>query len=127
MRDVWVYAGSRDRAGAVRAGLSELGYGARYLGPGHALIPAPSDGAALGRPLLAVVVLGRDEPSAPGLVDRLRASEELADVGLLLVVPLEQLGTCGEVAAADELIVEPFTLGELEARVARATRQSVSV
>ena len=33
VRDVWVYAGSRERAGAVRAGLPELGYGARYLGP----------------------------------------------------------------------------------------------
>jgi len=126
VRDVWVYAGSRERAGAVRAGLSELGYGARYLGPGHALVPAPADGAPLGRPMLAVVVLGADEAPGHDLVDRLHASEELSDVGLLLVAPPEQLGSCGGVAAADELIVEPFTVGELEARVARATRQAVS-
>ena len=45
----------------------------------------------------------------------------------MLVVPPEQLRSCAGLAAADELIVEPFTLTELEARVARATREAVSV
>jgi DNA-binding response OmpR family regulator len=126
VRDVWVYAASRERAGAVRAGLSELGFGARYLGPGHALVPAPADGAPLGRPMLAVVVLGPDEAPGHVLVDRLHGNEELSDVGLLLVTPPEQLRTYARLAAADELIVEPFTIGELEARVARATRQAAS-
>jgi DNA-binding response OmpR family regulator len=127
VRDVWVYAGGKERAAAVRAALSELGYGARYLGPGHALLPAPGDGISLGRPLLIVVVLGPGEAPGHDLVDRLHASEELSDVGLLLVAPPEQLGRCSGLAAADELMVEPFTLGELEARVARATRGTVPV
>ena len=79
MRDVWVYATSRERAGAVRADLAELGYRARYLGNGYPLFPPASDGSALGRPLLAVVVFGPEEPPGYDLVDRLHASDELSE------------------------------------------------
>jgi hypothetical protein len=58
MRDVWIYAASRQRTDGVRAGLAELGFTARYLGNGEPLGPAMSDGADLGRPALAVVVFG---------------------------------------------------------------------
>src|SRR4051794_7980242 len=107
MRDVWVYATSRERSGAVRADLAELGYSARYLGNGSLLFPSPGDGSALGRPLLAVVVFGPEEPPGYDLVARLRASDRLSEVGLLLVVPPDQLADCAGLALADELIVEP--------------------
>ena len=92
MRDVWVYASSRERAAGVRADLAELGYGARYLGPGQVLVPPVGDGTALGRPLLAVVVFGADGAVGPDLVDRMQASPQLSDVGVMLVVPAERLG-----------------------------------
>src|SRR4051812_432862 len=117
MRDVWVYATSRERAGAVRADLAELGYSARYLGDGYPLFPPASDGSALGRPLLAVVVFGPEEPPGYDLVDRLHGSDQLSGVGLLLVVPPDQLAECAGLALADELIVEPYTPSELDARV----------
>jgi DNA-binding response OmpR family regulator len=126
MRDVWIYAASRQQAGAMSAALGELGFSARYLGPAYSAVPAARDGAVLGRPLLAVVVLGPDDAPGRDLVDRLHACEHLSDVGLLLAVPAAQLHGCAALTAVDELIVEPFTLTELEARVARVTRRSAS-
>jgi DNA-binding response OmpR family regulator len=118
MTDVWVYAASRESATGICDALAELGFGPRYLGAGEPVVP-PS----LGRPSLAVVVCGPDERADSDLLDRLGATRELDDVGLLLAATPEQLDSCAGLTVADELVVAPFTLAELDARVARATRE----
>jgi DNA-binding response OmpR family regulator len=115
MRDVWVYAGSRESARAISSALAELGYSPRYAGSGEPLVPV-----ALGRPSAAIVVC--DGPSGGDLVERLGAAPELEGVAVLLDIPVDRLHSCSGLTAADELLVRPFTLEELSARVARATR-----
>jgi DNA-binding response OmpR family regulator len=118
MADVWVYAASRESATGISDALAELGFGPRFLGNGEPVAP-PS----LGRPALAVLVCGPDERADSDLLGRLGAARELDDVGLLLAATPEQLDSCAGLTVADELVVAPFTLAELDARVARATRE----
>jgi DNA-binding response OmpR family regulator len=73
-----------------------------------------------------VVVLGPGDCPDSDLVNRLGLARELEDVGLLLAVGSDQLDSCVGLSAADELLVLPFTLAELDARVARATRTAAS-
>ena len=126
MRNVWVYAASRLRAHELGESLAVLGLGPRYAGAGEPVVPASTDGAGSGRPALAVVVCEPGEPPDGDLVPRLRSAPELDHVPILLVVPAGLLASCTGVAAADEVLVRPFTPAELEARVARATRQAVA-
>ncbi len=123
MPDVWVYAASRESANEICAALAELGFGPRYLGSGEPVVPPTRDGTTLGRPSLAVVVCGPDERADADLLARLGDARELDDVGLLLAATPDQLGSLPGLTAADELLVAPFTLAELDARVARATRE----
>ncbi len=118
MRDAWVYSTSGEDSEEIAGGLAELGFGPRSLDPNEGLLPTGRDGAAIRRPALAVVV-----GSAGELLDRLRSLDELRDVPFLLAVRPEHLAATGAGAAADELLVIPFTLPELEARVARAMRE----
>jgi DNA-binding response OmpR family regulator len=94
--------------------LAELGFSPRLVGVGD-LLPS-GDGASVGRPALAVVVA----PTAPDLIERLRADEGLRDVPLLLAAELSQID--GAATQVDELLVRPFSSAELEVRVARARR-----
>jgi DNA-binding response OmpR family regulator len=126
MRDVWVYAANRASAGEISSALAELGFSPRYAGTGEPIVPVARDGAALGRPSLAVVVCGPGELPDGDLVGRLSAARELDDVGLLLAVPADHLGSCAGLTLADELLVGPFTIEELDARVARATREAAA-
>ena len=60
--------------------------------------------------------------SLPGEVfDRISAAEELDGVGLLLVVEPEHLRSNPGLATEYELLVRPFSIHELEVRIARAT------
>lgn len=118
MRDAWVYSTSTEDSEEIVRGLAELGFSPRSVDPDEGLLPTGRDGAPIRRPALAVVV-----DSAGKLLDRLRSLEELRDVPLLLAVRPEHLAATGAGAAADELLVVPVTLPELEARVTRATRE----
>ncbi len=124
MRDVWVYAPTRGATGEISSALAELGYGPRYAGTGEPLIPATLGDPSIAMPSLVVIVRGSDGDG--GLLTRLGDTPELADVGVLLAVSPEQLRSCPGLTAADELLVAPFTLAELAARVARATSDSAS-
>jgi DNA-binding response OmpR family regulator len=110
MADAWIYAGSTTHAADLSRGLTELGYVARHVDSAD-LLPS---GAPARRPELALV----DRPS---LVRRIRSTEELRDVPLLLVADPGDLRDADEATFAHELLVRPFTDAEFEARVARAT------
>jgi len=125
MQDVWVYGPSKGSATDLNAALAELGFAPHYLGLGQPVIPTPTDGSTARRPSLAALVAGPDEPLPAELFDRINAAEELEDVGLLLVVDTEHLRSFPTLAGTHELLVRPFSLAELEVRVARVTRDVV--
>jgi DNA-binding response OmpR family regulator len=122
MHDVWVYAQSKASVDDVSVALAELGFAPHYVGSGQSPIPAALEGSALRRPSLAAVVAGPGEPLPSELFDRINSTEELDDVGVLLVVEPEHLQSYPGLATAYELLVRPFSIPELEVRVARATQ-----
>jgi DNA-binding response OmpR family regulator len=119
MADAWIYTTDREGAKEFGLPLAELGFSPRFIADGE-LVPS-RDGAGAGRPALALIVA----PSAPDLIARIRADDELRDVPLLLATNADDLG--GDTSEADELLVWPFTRNELEARVARARKQAHGV
>src|SRR5687767_14473225 len=121
MRDVWIYAAAREGAAELTSALAELGFGARYAGDGARLVPRAA-GGSIGRPLLAAVAVSAEDGPGAGLVGRLRASDDLGHVPILLAAAPGALPRCDGLDAADELIVAPYSLPELETRIARATR-----
>ena len=125
MRDVWVYAPSKASGADVTVALAELGFAPHYAGTGQPLVPTALDGSTLRRPSLAAVVAGPGEQLPGELVDRISSAEELDGVGLLLVVEPEHLRANPGLATADELLVRPFSVPELEIRVARATQDVI--
>jgi DNA-binding response OmpR family regulator len=117
MADAWIYARTRTDAADLTLALAELGYTPRHVDGADTLVPSGRDGAELRRPELAAIV------DRPQLVHRLRDSAALKDVPLLLVAEPEGIPTPDEATLAHELVVRPFSLAELETRVARATRR----
>lgn len=100
--------------------LAELGFSPRRVPVNGTLRPAGDDGAAVRRPEVAVV-LDRDGDSG-AICTRLRADEELGDVPIVVSIAAEELELGPEMLSVHELIVTPFTAGELSARIARARR-----
>jgi DNA-binding response OmpR family regulator len=116
MRDAWLYASTKDNVREIGSALAELGYSPRHIDG--------SDRGSRRAPELAVVVATEGEELHVELLDRLRNDEELVDVPVLLAVERPHLPTATGLALADELLVRPFTLDELRARVARARRNA---
>jgi DNA-binding response OmpR family regulator len=127
VRQVWVYASTRESASEMSLALAELGFSPRYLEPGGGLRPSGRDGAELRRPSLAVVVTNTGEEPPTGLLTDLREAEDLRGVSVLLAIEPEHLRGAPELTLAHELLVKPFSLEELEARVARATVADVAL
>jgi len=122
VRDAWLYTTQKDSASReLGAALVELGYRPRYLSERESTI-APRDGAAVRPPEVAIVVTGSGEAPALSLLRRLRASEQLRNAPVLLTVDPEHLRS-PEVSLAHDLLVRPFSIDELRARVDRATRE----
>jgi DNA-binding response OmpR family regulator len=122
MRDVWLYGSVRESTNDLGSALAELGYTPRYMGAGEPLVPAFPERSTTRLPTLAIVVVGPDDETSAELVARLAAAEEFDNVGLMVAARAEHLRRAPFVSAAHELLVHPCTLAELEARVARATR-----
>jgi DNA-binding response OmpR family regulator len=125
MHDVWVYAQNKATIADISVALAELGFAPHYLGNGKSLVPVAPEGSTIRRPSLAAVVAGPGEMLPSELFDRISDAEELDDVGLLLVVEPEHLRSYPGLATAYELLVRPFSVAELEVRVARATQDIV--
>jgi DNA-binding response OmpR family regulator len=122
MRDVWIYAQTRASVDDVSVALAELGFAPHYVTIGESPVPTALQGATVRRPSLAAVVAGPGEPLPSDLFDQISAAHELDDVGVLLVVEPEHLQSYPGLTTAYELLVRPFTIPELEVRVARATQ-----
>lgn len=123
MADAWIYTEDPGLASELTRGLAELGFSPRRVSVNGSLLPGGDDGAAARRPALVVVAAGAGEPAPGALVARLRDHEDLCEVPLVAALDPEHLASAGALGDAQELLVRPFSRGELEARVARARRQ----
>jgi DNA-binding response OmpR family regulator len=116
MRNAWLYSTTKNDTRDIGHALVELGYSPSHVAP---------DGRGAGRaPELAVVVASAGGALDVELLDRLRRDEELAGAPVLLAVDRSHLHTASALALADELLVQPFSLDELRARIGRATREA---
>ena len=119
MSDAWIY-GERDCDATSRL-LAELGFSPHRVAANGTLRPPDGDSRA---PALALVLAGGGEerPTCAELCARLAADDELGEVPVLVAVGSGALAEGLGVAEGHELIVEPFTADELQARIARARR-----
>ncbi len=122
MRDAWLYAKEKDGARELGSALVELGYRPRYVSDADHVI-VPRDGAPVRAPELAVVVTGPGQKPQLDLLRRLRMADQLRDAALVLAVEPEHLRLVPEAGLAHELLVNPYSLDELSARVTRATSE----
>jgi hypothetical protein len=128
VNDAWIIGTPSDLVAAADRALAQLGYQPRLLGPDDPRFspaPVPAGGpvpraASGGQPEVpgpALVVLVDDVERIAGV---LSGHDDLGDVPLVVVADAVRLATGGYSAVGHELIVHPFTQGELETRVARA-------
>jgi DNA-binding response OmpR family regulator len=116
--DAWIYGtnGSEDTSRL----LAELGFSPHRVAANGTLRPPDGDSRA---PALAVVLAnGLEQPSCAELCARLAADDELGEVPVIVALPSDGLSAGIGVAEGHELLVEPFTAEELQARIARARR-----
>ena len=119
MSDAWIYGDAG--AEATSRLLAELGFSPHRVAANGTL--RPPDGASRA-PALALVLAGRVEqqPSCAALCARLAADEELGEVPVIVALAPDVLDAGIGVSEGHELLIEPFTAGELQARIARARR-----
>jgi DNA-binding response OmpR family regulator len=83
----------------------------------------PPEAASSKTPALAMILAsGLEQPSCAELCARLAADEELGEVPVLVALGSGALADGLGVAEGHELLVEPFSAEELQARIARARR-----
>ena len=118
MSDAWIYGDNG--SDATSRLLAELGFSPHRVAANGTLRPPEGDSRA---PALALVLSdGSEQPSCAEICARLAADEELAEVPVIVSLPADGLGAGVGVAEGHELLIEPFTAGELQARIARARR-----
>jgi DNA-binding response OmpR family regulator len=123
LSDAWIYTQDPELGTELCRQLAELGFSPRRVSANGSLLPT-GDGADTRRPALVVVAAGPDEPPPDPLVARLSDHDELGDVPLVAALDAAHLDGAGAtLAQAQELLVHPFAVGELRARVARARQQ----
>ena len=118
MSDAWIY-GDHDSEAASRL-LAELGFSPHRVAANGTLRPPEGESRA---PALALVLTnGLEQPSCAEICARLAADEELGEVPVIVSLPVDALGAGVGVAEGHELLIEPFSAEELQARIARARR-----
>jgi DNA-binding response OmpR family regulator len=118
MSDAWIYGHSADDE--LSRLLAELGFSPHRVAANGTLRPPDAGSRA---PALALVLAsGLQQPSCAELCARLAADEELAEVPVLVALGSGALAEGVGVAEGHELLIEPFTADELQARIARARR-----
>jgi DNA-binding response OmpR family regulator len=122
MSDAWIYAKDGELGSELCRTLAELGFSPRRVTANGSLLPE-GDGASVRRPVLMVVAATAGEPCPTGLVDGLRAHDELGDIPVVVAIDAAHLADAAGLGDAEELLVRPFVEGELELRIARARRQ----
>jgi DNA-binding response OmpR family regulator len=118
MSDAWIY-GDQGSDTTARL-LAELGFSPHRVAANGTLRPPNGDSRA---PALALVLAGGPEqPSCSELCARLAADDELGEVPVLVAVDSGELAEGVGISEGHELLVEPFSAEELQARIARARR-----
>ncbi len=118
MSDAWIY-GEQGGEATSRL-LAELGFSPHRVAANGTLRPPEGDSRA---PALAVILAtGLEQPSCAELCARLAADDELGEVPVLVALASGALADGLGVAEGHELLVEPFSADELQARIARARR-----
>ena len=118
MSDAWIYG--EEGGEATSRLLAELGFSPHRVAANGTLRPPAGDSRA---PALAVILAtGLEQPSCAELCARLAADDDLGEVPVLVALAPGALADGIGVAEGHELLVEPFTSDELQARIARARR-----
>ena len=118
MSDAWIYG--EDGGEATARLLAELGFSPHRVAANGTLRPPDGDSKA---PALALILAGGlEQPSCAELCARLAADEDLGEVPVLVALGCGALSDGVGIAEGHELLVEPFTADELQARIARARR-----
>ena len=118
MSDAWIY-GEQGGEATSRL-LAELGFSPHRVAANGSLRPPDGDSRA---PALAVILAtGLEQPSCAELCARLAADDDLGEVPVLVALASAALADGIGVAEGHELLVEPFSSDELQARIARARR-----
>lgn len=118
MSDAWIYG--TEGGEATSRLLAELGFSPHRVAANGTLRPTAGDSKS---PALAVILAsGLQQPSCAELCARLAADEDLGEVPVLVALASGALAEGLGVAEGHELLVEPFSAGELQARIARARR-----
>jgi DNA-binding response OmpR family regulator len=118
MSDAWIY-GERGGEATSRL-LAELGFSPHRVAANGTLRPAEGESRA---PALAIILAsGLEQPSCAELCARLAADDDLGEVPVLVALAAGGLAEGIGVAEGHELLVEPFSADELQARIARARR-----
>jgi DNA-binding response OmpR family regulator len=111
--DAWIIAGDDEPASETARTVAELGFR-----PVRVTISAGWEDEASRAPDVAIVLGSFDA------VARLRRSEGLGDIPVVLTVEADQIEDLDAIIDVDELIVRPFGATELRVRIARARRQA---
>ena len=118
MSDAWIY-GDQGSESTARL-LAELGFSPHRVAANGTLRPSGGDSRA---PALAVILAsGLQQPSCAELCARLAADDDLGEVPVLVSLSSGALADGIGVSDGHELLIEPFTTGELQARIIRARR-----
>jgi len=118
VNDAWIY-GEQGGEATSRL-LAELGFSPHRVAANGTLRPPDGDSRA---PALAVILAtGLEQPSCAELCARLAADDDLGEVPVLVALASGALAAGIGVAEGHELLVEPFSSDELQARIARARR-----
>jgi len=118
MSDAWIY-GEHGGEATSRL-LAELGFSPHRVAANGTLRPVAGESRA---PALAVILAsGLEQPSCAELCARLAADDDLGEVPVLVALASGALAAGVGVAEGHELLVEPFSAAELQARIARARR-----
>ncbi len=121
MNDAWIIGAPSDLVASADRALAQLGFQPRLLPPDDPQVVAAAELGAPssnGRATLPSLVLLVDDVER--IAAALGAREDFGPVPLVVVADSTRLATGGYSAVGHELIVHPFTQGELETRVARA-------
>jgi DNA-binding response OmpR family regulator len=118
MSDAWIY-GEQNGEATSRL-LAELGFSPHRVAANGTL--RPPDGTSKAPAVALILAGGLEQPSCADLCARLAADEDLGEVPVLVALASGALADGLGVAEGHELLVEPFTADELQARIARARR-----
>ena len=118
MSDAWIYG---ERGGdATSRLLAELGFSPHRVAANGTL--RPPDGGSRAPAVAVVLATGLEQPSCAELCARLAADDDLGEVPVLVALASGALADGVGVAEGHELLIEPFSADELQARIARARR-----